>query len=389
MNVAIIGGGVAGLATAISLDQLGMSVALYERRSSVRHLGAGVICWPNASFVLEQLGMLEELRSVAGRVSAMRRRSKDGQELGLLNIARIDEAIGYPSLSVLRSNLMQTLLRRVTSREIPVQYGAHAVSIERGPSGLKVRFADGTAITCEIVVGADGRMESIARQFVAPGTRPVFQGFTNWIGIHRFERPRFHQMEILDYWGVGARFGIVPVSENTAYWAGGVASTTCHSECDGQRLDQLRNVFDGWPSAISEVIANASESNVRHLPLYDHDSVSTWHRDNVIMIGDAAHAALPTSGQGVAQALEDAWWLAREFAAAPCSPETAMAAFTRRRLEKTTRIMQAGRQLAKTLFSSDPDICERRDRQAEQTDYANMASGMAAAWSAGLPLESN
>ena len=104
------------------------------------------------------------------------------------------------------------------------------------------------------------------------------------------------------------------------------------------------------------------------------------------MIGDAAHAALPTSGQGVAQALEDAWFLAREFSASPGDLENAMANFTQKRLNKTTGIVMGGRAFAASLFDTDAESCALRDRNAVETDYNTMALGMASAWSAGLPI---
>lgn len=386
MDVAIIGGGVAGLATAIFLKQLGMHVAVYERRHSVHNLGAGVVCWPNATFVLDQLELLDELSSVAACVTSMRRISKDGTELGNLNIETIDAAMGFPSLGILREDLMRILLRRAKREGIPIHYNTQVVSIERHADTCHLRLANGKSLFPDFIVGADGRMSSVARKCVLGDNRPVYQGFTNWIGIHRFRRPALERMEIRDYWGVGARFGIVPVSDHTAYWAGGIASREDFRGNNGENMTQLKEVFASWPAPISEIVAHASESTTKYLGLYDHESVSTWHKHNVVIIGDAAHAALPTSGQGVAQALEDAWWLARELAATPTNLDTAMEGFTKRRLSKTTGIMQTGRHLAKMLFSEDAAACELRDQAAQQTDYTKLAQDMASGWSAGLPL---
>ncbi|QDV44181.1 FAD-dependent urate hydroxylase [Stieleria neptunia] len=386
MDVAILGGGIAGLATAISLKRIGMKATVYERRQSVHDLGAGIVCWPNASFVLNELGVLDVLRPHAGKVRAMRRISKDGVELGSLDVQRLDATMGYPSLSVLRQDLMRVLLRRVERDEIPIHYEMPVTSIVETGATCRVQFSDGTTIAPRMVVGADGRMNSIARRYILKDNRPAFQGFANWIGVFRCARTAFDRMEICDYWGVGARFGIVPVSANVAYWAAGAVARGDEEEQVDEHLADLRQTFGCWPGCIGEIISQAADSRAKYIRLYDHDPVSTWHRGNVIMIGDAAHAALPTSGQGVAQALEDAWWLAREIDASPTDLDAAMTAFTQRRFQKTTTITMGGRQFADTLFCSDADACERRDRQAQQADYVKMAMGMAAAWSAGLPL---
>ena len=386
LDVAILGGGIAGLATAISLRHLGMEVSVFERRRSVHNLGAGIVCWPNASFVLSELGVLDEISAVAGAVTTMRRTSKDGIELGSLDITRIDEAVGFPSLSILREDLMRILLQCAEKCGIPIRYESRAIKIENVGARSCVTFADGNSIFPDIIIGADGRMNSIARKYVMHENRPVFQGFINWIGIHQWDNTASNQMTIQDYWGVGARFGIVPVSQNTVYWAGGTVVKEADRDPSDQQISRLRRTFDGWPSPVSEIVLAASNSNTKLIPLYDHDPVPKWHRDNVLMIGDAAHAALPTSGQGAAQALEDAWFLSREFAASPGRPDNAMAEFTQKRVRKTAGIIMGGRALATALFNEDADACAVRDHNAMETDYSAMAAGMATGWSAGLPV---
>lgn len=386
MEVAILGAGVAGLASAITLNQIGMAVRVFERRESVHNLGAGVVCWPNATFVLSEIGILDELCTVAGKITAMRRITQNDVDLGILNVQELDAAMGFPSLAVLREDLMRVLLQRASECEIPITFNAHATAIERTGDCCHVRFADGTLVSPTIIIGAEGRMDSKARQYITNDNRPVYQGFVNWIGIHRWDKPEFDRLEVRDCWGIGARFGVVPVSAYTAYWAGGLAVPKLSPTRNRTHISQLKQTFDGWPAPVSEIVRAALDANTKSVSLYDHDPVPNWHRDNVLMIGDAAHAALPTSGQGAAQALEDAWFLAREISASPGDLENAMASFTQKRLNKTTGIVMGGRILASNLFDTDAEACALRDRNAIETDYTTMALGMASAWSDGLPI---
>ncbi|EMI19141.1 monooxygenase, FAD-binding protein [Rhodopirellula maiorica SM1] len=368
------------------MSQIGIKVRVFERRESVHKLGAGVVCWPNATFVLSELGILDELHTVARKITAMRRTTHNNVELGSLNVRQLDAAMGFPSLAVLREYLMRVLLQRAEECGIPITFNAHATAIERTGDGCHVLFADGTSVSPTLIIGADGRMNSKARQYITNDSRPVYQGFVNWIGIHRWDQPVFDRFEVRDYWGVGARFGVVPVSANTAYWAGGLAVPEPSITRNGTNIRQLKQTFDGWPAVVSEIVRSASNTNTKCLALFDHDPVPNWHRDNVLMIGDAAHAALPTSGQGVAQALEDAWFLAQEISASPSDLENAMANFTQKRLNKTARIVMGGRVFASNLFDTDAEACALRDRNAVETDYTKMALGMASAWSDGLPI---
>lgn len=386
MNVAILGGGIAGLATAIALTQNGIDACVYERRSSVHGLGAGVVCWPNACFVLSELGLLEELRSASWPITGMRRTASDGTDLGRLDVQSLDKAMGFPSLATLRRDLMSLLLRRAETCGVPIWYSCPATAIQRTGSRCQVKFADGASISPDLIIGADGRMNSIARQFVTGDNRPVFQRFVNWIGTFTPATRQPDAAEIRDYWGVGARFGIVPVAPQLSYWAGGVAVDEDVSDDGTQRIAQLQAAFCDWPDPVREIVAQASANNTKLVTLYDHDPAPVWQKENVLMIGDAAHAALPTSGQGAAQALEDAWQLSQELSQSPLDVEIALQRFTHSRQRKTAGIILGGRALAAALFSTDPEQCAARNRQAQNTDYAALAAGMASGWSAGLPL---
>ena len=98
MRAGILGGGIAGLGAAIALRLAGHDVHVFERRHDEGGLGAGVVCWPNAAFVLRELGV--EIGPVAGRPRAMRRLDDEGRELGALDLRGLNERLGHPSLSV-------------------------------------------------------------------------------------------------------------------------------------------------------------------------------------------------------------------------------------------------------------------------------------------------
>jgi FAD-dependent urate hydroxylase len=120
--------------------------------------------------------------------------------------------------------------------------------------------------------------------------------------------------------------------------------------------------------------------------VHDHDPVDTWHRGNVLMIGDAAHAPLPTSGQGACQALEDAWHLSKLFEKGLSDIERLFATFTAQRKGKTAGITLAARQFASSLFNTDEAYCRQRNDNSKATDFLSAVHGMAKGWSSGLPI---
>jgi len=383
MKIAILGGGVAGVASAIAFRLKGYDVTVHERRDGDTNIGAGIVVWPNAAFVLDQLGILDDIAAVAGRPRAMRRLSRAGADLGALDIGLIDGRMGYPSLSILRSDFQRILLARLQSLGVAVRYGHEVVRID---AGTVVHFGDGTTLAADLVVGADGRMTSCARRYVTGDDTPVYQGFVNWIGVCEGDDIAFDVDAISDYWGTGERFGIVPVARNKAYWAGGAAQDTVGTRNPDAYRDELQRIFADWPEPVRRIIAATPGARINKIHVHDHDPVPTWHRHNLILVGDAAHAALPTSGQGACQALEDAWHLVNCVEAHPGNLGQAFEAFTALRFQKTAGITMAGRALAASLFNRDEAFCRERNRTSKTHDYDALALAMADGWSRHLPL---
>lgn len=387
MNIAILGAGVAGVGSAIALRQKGFEVTIYERHGAPTTIGAGIVIWPNAAFVLEQLGVLENIAAISGRPVRMRRLSSDNEALGAIDIEAINRDMGYTSFSILRHEFQRILVARLESLGVGIQYGYTVSGLETiGARRTRVWFDNGETITPDLIIGADGRMASCVRQYVHGHNTPVYQGFINWVGVYASECPAFADIEVSDYWGVGARFGIVPVDEYRAYWAGGVACDRIATRNPVEYRSELEVVFSRWPQPVVEMIAGTPMQRINKFYLHDHDPVHVWHKHNAIMIGDAAHAPLPTSGQGACQALEDAWHLAECLQQGSDDLHAAFHRFTEKRFEKTTDIIMAGRGFASSLFNRDENFCMERNRNSRQTDFAGVAAAMSRGWSRGLPL---
>lgn len=387
MNIAILGAGVAGVSLGIVLKQRGHDVTLYERHAVPTTIGGGMVLWPNAVFVLDQLGLSATLARLGGRPTRMQRLSADGQDLGALDITALDARMGHPSLSILRRDLMSVLLDELAAQEVPVRYGHEVSAISSMPGmAASVTFANGHRIAAELVVGADGRMNSVARHFVNGSNTPVYQGFVNWVGVCESRTDLVEDMAVVDVWGVGERFGLVPVTRRKLYWAGAVAQPAIDLSGQSTSRRELLALFGHWPAPIAALIEGTPEGSIRKIHVHDHDPLGTWHRDKVVLVGDSAHACLPTSGQGACQALEDAWQLANCLDEGRGSLPEALQAFTARRVDKTTTITMAGRGFASSLFNPDANFCRLRNERARQADDAPAVASIAQLWGRDLPL---
>ena len=387
MKIAILGAGVAGVSSAIALKQKGFDVSIYERHASASNIGAGIVVWPNAAYILEQLGVLNEIAAVSGSPAKMRRLSSANEELGAIDIGAINHHMGYPSLSILRSDFQNILISKLESLGVAVQYAHTVTHIETKNSGqAEVHFQDGSKIASDVLIGADGRMASYARRYVHGDNAPVYQGFINWIGVYESDQETFQEIAVVDYWGVGERFGIVPVTKHTAYWAGGVACSDVGPRDPAEYKEELASIFLGWPKPVQMMIDHTPIERINKIYVHDHDPIRTWHKHNLIVIGDATHASLPTSGQGACQALEDAWHLANFLNDNPHDLQRAFVKFTEMRFEKTTGIIMAARGFASSLFNRDERFCMARNENSRNTDFDKVAAAMSRGWSQHLPL---
>ncbi|MFG0228306.1 FAD-dependent oxidoreductase [Achromobacter sp. 413638] len=396
MDIAILGGGVAGLATALALARRGHEPRVYERRPAPATMGAGVTLWPNAGFVLADLELLDEVLALGGTPAAMHRYDAQGWSLGGLDIEPLDRLMGYPTCAILRTDLQAVLLRRAREAGVPVAFGREATAIANDPDGRAVvHFADGGHARPDLIIGADGRMSSVARAHVAGGNAPVYQGFVNWIGVAESSRDLVDGAAIHDYWGHGERVGIVALGRRKVYWAGAQAQTLEQARASAAAAQdgewrKVRRLFESWPDPIGAVIDATPPRALRLIAVHDLEPLARWHRGNVLLVGDAAHAPLPTSGQGACQALEDAWHLARCLEDPAMGPgaelEQALERFGGLRREKTEAITRQARYFARELFITDPQACRERDARVRASDPLQGIQALAQGWGRGLPL---
>ncbi|MCU1725985.1 FAD-dependent monooxygenase [Pseudomonas sp. 7P_10.2_Bac1] len=386
MEIGILGGAIAGLSVALALRKQGHSPRVYERRSGPATMGAGVTLWPNASFVLEELGLLQDIAAVSGRPRVARRQDAAGNSLGGIDIALLDQTMGYPTHTILRGDLQAVLLNHAAQAGIPVEFGHRAVGIDLEDDGKAVaRFENGVSIRPDLLIGADGRMGSVARKFVAGDNSPVYQGFVNWIGVAQGERALVSDIAIQDYWGAGNRFGCVPVRPDLVYWAAAQARPLSAATPAADMRKEIEDLFAGWPEPIARIIQATPTHAIRMIAVHDLEPLHTWSRANVLLVGDAAHAPLPTSGQGACQALEDAWHLARCLQGKD-RLDKALLHFAQIRGPKTAKLAEQGRAFARGLFATDPETCRIRNERAKASDPLHDVQALAQGWSQGLPL---
>lgn len=354
-HIAIIGAGIAGLALAIFARKQGIKVTIYEQQASFSSLGAGITLWPNASFVIDQMGLLDAVKQVGGSPRLMRQFDDQGTQQHAVDIEQINKRCGFPSITILRRDLIQVLA------DAMVQLGVEVHFKQR----LNVTDVEQLRQQFDLVVGGDGRMHSVARQYLYNDSiAPVYHGFLNIIGISKIDVTT-GGAAIHEYRKNAERFGLVPVTSDVCYWAAAWACPLDHNRQSTQWYPEMRQRFQHWPQRIQNVLDSCEPNQLKTIFVHDIDPLPYWHNENLLIIGDAAHAPLPTSGQGACQALEDAWHLS-QLLSQEAPLDTLLQQFYQTRIHKVTLTQQLGRQVAQRIFKSSATTVKPAEVSTEQ-----------------------
>lgn len=178
------------------------------------------------------------------------------------------------------------------------------------------------------------------------------------------------------------------VRPDLVYWAAAQARPLSEAIPAADMRNEVEDLFAEWPEPVARIILATPVNAIRLITVHGLEPLNAWRRANVLLVGDAAHAPLPTSGQGACQALEDAWHLARCLDSASGGLDEVFQAFAKIRATKTARLAEQGRVFARGLFATDPETCRIRNERAKASDPMHDVQVLAAEWGQGLPMPS-
>ncbi|MER6028851.1 FAD-dependent oxidoreductase [Streptomyces sp. NPDC001851] len=327
----VIGGGIAGTAAALGLHKAGHDVTVYEAHpDTAEDIGAFLTLASNGMRALAQLDAADAVTTVGFPLTSLRLLDSRGTELAHTPLGEMtDPDLRYRCLR--RGELLAALQGAAVRRGIRLRHGARLTDVTDGPHGVTARFADGSTARADLVVGADG-LNSTVRRILTPGVRPAYAGQRVFYGYSGAAPGTGGTGVITMVRGSEAAFGHAVSPTGQTYWFARVSTEPLPAGEAARRAPWREELLpllrkDATPAA--DIVA-ASEGPVMVTNATEMPLGAVWRRGRTLLIGDAAHAASPATGQGASMALEDAVVLAKALRDLP-DAQAAFAAYERHR----------------------------------------------------------
>ncbi|WP_103956511.1 flavin-dependent oxidoreductase [Nonomuraea solani] len=351
----IVGGGIGGLSTALSLRAAGLECVVVEAAGTLRPLGVGINLQPHAVRELTELGLGEALAELGVETTFVRFADRHGNLI--LGLPR-GRSAGYrwPQYSVHRGELQMILLAAVEERIGPVRTGVRFEDFEQDGDGVLVTLRrDGRVLRerVDVLVGADG-VQSAVRARLHPDGDPLrWGGIRMWRGVTEAD-PILDGATVLaggsNLAGKFVTYHISPRNPRLVNWVAEVkvAEPGVVAEADWFREGSRAEVsahFASWKYALTDIQALLRDTDrILEYPMVDRDPLPHWGEGRVTLLGDAAHPMYPIGSNGGSQAVLDARVLARCLATYG-DPERGLLAYEEERRPPTSALVLGHRAL--------------------------------------------
>jgi 2-polyprenyl-6-methoxyphenol hydroxylase-like FAD-dependent oxidoreductase len=373
-SVGIVGGGIGGLAAALSLHRAGFDVHVYEQAASVSEVGAGVQVSPNATRVLHGLGLGEDLAAMGVRPLALhQRRWDDGRTLLRTPLAdAVVDAFGFPHYQMHRADLLSALAGAVPAERLHL--GHRLDALDDDGTRVEARFANGATVEVDVLVGADGIHSTVRRILFGP-EHPRFTGCVAYRGLVPAERLADLGLDVEGsiWMGPGGHFVHYYVSAGRLVNFVAIVeqdSWTRESWTDRGELADALAAYEGWHPQLHAILGAVDETFI--WALFDRAPLAHWSAGRVTLLGDACHAMLPFMAQGAAQAIEDGATLAACLRGAGGDIAGALHRYEELRIPRATRIQALSTENKRRWHLPDGPLQQARDGEmaAGATDFS-------------------
>jgi 2-polyprenyl-6-methoxyphenol hydroxylase-like FAD-dependent oxidoreductase len=299
----IIGAGIGGLTTALTLKQNGYNVRLYESATAIKPVGAGIVLASNAMQVFQKLGLQGALENAGHKIHEMHLTDEQINPLSIADLTYFEQKYNVTTLAIHRGDLQRILAETIGFEHIT--FGKRLATIAKKENIYQLNFEDGTSVEAKIVIGADGIHSKVRNQiFGEMRTRNALQPC--WRGVCDMVLPQKYLNKGHEAWGRGKRFGFFQINPQKVYWF----ALINQPRQINQNLNLLELFKDFHPDILN-IVSKTLDNQIIMNDIIDLKPIHRWQQENVCLVGDAAHATTPNLGQGACQAIEDAYTLGK------------------------------------------------------------------------------
>jgi 2-polyprenyl-6-methoxyphenol hydroxylase-like FAD-dependent oxidoreductase len=370
MKVIIIGGGIAGLTMALACLRAGFTVKIYEKSSTLRNIGGGILVWPHGIRYLNWLGLSHCVAPYW--VSLKRCNIVDYHGATIFNedFSHFTELVSGEALPIERHFFQHALLTELPENCLTLD--KECISVIDGAQSARVIFADGTEEEADLVVGADG-INSRVRNSILTDVSPVYSDLCWWGGVvDGAVIPHFPRDESYVGLGQGKAFFAWPSHGDKFIWYLPVRMPADALTKTGNGLPQLQAICADWNADIQKIISASIDENRFHLAINTLPALTEWSGERVTLIGDAAHATGPLLAQGTSLAIEDAFVLATCLQKNTGDMAGILKHYELLRRDKYVRVLELENQSAQMLVSDDLETLNALQQQMKYLDLAMM-----------------
>jgi 2-polyprenyl-6-methoxyphenol hydroxylase-like FAD-dependent oxidoreductase len=345
----VIGGGIAGLSTALAARRAGWHVRVFERAPALDGQGAGLMMWANGMQALDHLGLGDLAAGVEPLAPGAALRNRDGQVFMPVRTGPTPD--GHPLMGGMSRDVLHAGLLAALGVE-HVHTGHHLTGVTQDGYTATAIFENGEVAHGDILVGADG-LHSAVRAYLYDDGLPEYAGYTSWRAALPYPRSELTEGES---WGADAVFGQIALPHDHVYWYAAVPAVP-DAPVGADARPELLARFGDWHRPIRDLIERTPPGAILRSDLCDRATLTRWTDRRMTLVGDAAHPMIPSLGQGANQALEDAVVLGRELHHC-ISPAAALANYEARRFRRACSFVERSR-LAWTLARQHGSVAVR------------------------------
>lgn len=357
-KIAIVGGGISGLCTAIALQKKGIHAEVYEKEKTRDEQDTGIILSGNAIRAFYIMGIGTKLREQGRESDGCLLKSDTGNIIAEFDYHAPSHIPNY--LFINRSVLQKTLIDALLPGTLHLD--KHMVDFEKDNKN-RIFFEDRTTVDFDYLISCDGAASSI-RSKLYPYSKLSFSGYSCWRGI--LEEPSVNVTAFTETWGPRGRFGIAPLPNHQIFWYAFKKSATENSNMrEWSPIDLLFNFFY-YHDPIQEILENTPPDQIIYNDLFELKHLPPIQSGNILLLGDSAHASLPNIGQGASQAVEDAVYLAKWLS----TEETFDQAFLKYEKHRQDRMKLIKEEMKIYGFASQinfPILCSIRNKLLQMT----------------------